>query len=600
MKTLDKDGTRKSEVHRARKELVFRISLGLAIVILLLGILVINRFRPQADPPGQAQDGGWENAPLRSEEARSGLKISREELAVMVEYFQGKATREILNMEDLESLESAIAAQKELLKTSQGTLNSKLEAARLEEMLALYDDHMGAFLLAQSIRFERENEGYEADGQYEKGLDAVNRALNLQRRINHDHPRSSARSSIREQRLVLLARYMETKPLADAADQGREEALSLRQAGRFKEAESVMRVALERQRELNENHRKSRFASMARLRIFERTYDAIRVAEGADSVKRLILEVESALQDEKSHEAQSKVDQAEVIQKRLMQWLPGLEETDPAILEGIQRLKETAASQLDFKQIEALGRGVRELLRSRTMEPFDNAVSEWFRLASRFDRRFPRSEYAAQIHLEETTFLHSRREAIPSILRNIHAGLIPVPGMPGISLYRTEVPQWLYSSVMENNPSLSIGSQLPVDSVSWEEANAFTRRLAWILARPVGLPDQDIFLMAMGDQSLEQQTRIAWSIGNTEGRTREVGTSQANAAGYFDLLGNAAEWLKSGPGTGPVTAIGGSVRDTPEALARMPREERSPTERNRFIGFRFMVEMEKRKTDEPD
>jgi hypothetical protein len=60
------------------------------------------------------------------------------------------------------------------------------------------------------------------------------------------------------------------------------------------------------------------------------------------------------------------------------------------------------------------------------------------------------------------------------------------------------------------------------------------------------------------------------------------------------LLGNVAEWLDSGQDDDPerVVAIGGSARDSLLRLAGIPEESRSPTERNRFVGFRFAVKLE--------
>jgi hypothetical protein len=60
------------------------------------------------------------------------------------------------------------------------------------------------------------------------------------------------------------------------------------------------------------------------------------------------------------------------------------------------------------------------------------------------------------------------------------------------------------------------------------------------------------------------------------------------------LLGNVAEWIGSDSENLPtyVTAIGGSARDSAARLSTVPEDSRSPIERNRFIGFRFVVQFE--------
>jgi hypothetical protein len=53
-----------------------------------------------------------------------------------------------------------------------------------------------------------------------------------------------------------------------------------------------------------------------------------------------------------------------------------------------------------------------------------------------------------------------------------------------------------------------------------------------------------------------------------------------------------SEWLGE-PDAGTTeraTAIGGSARDTSIRLASIPEESRSRSERNRFVGFRFVVD----------
>jgi formylglycine-generating enzyme required for sulfatase activity len=70
-----------------------------------------------------------------------------------------------------------------------------------------------------------------------------------------------------------------------------------------------------------------------------------------------------------------------------------------------------------------------------------------------------------------------------------------------------------------------------------------------------------------------------------------VGTGTANASGFFDLLGNVAEWLEpdtAGAEQSPVA--GGSYAEPTEDLVKVPVVRRSRLERARTIGFRVMVE----------
>jgi formylglycine-generating enzyme required for sulfatase activity len=175
----------------------------------------------------------------------------------------------------------------------------------------------------------------------------------------------------------------------------------------------------------------------------------------------------------------------------------------------------------------------------------------------------------------------------------IYENLLPVPGNPGIHLYRTEVPQVLYGKIMDNNPSVAVLPTNPVESLTWEEAVEFTRKAGWILARTVSLPDRGTFIAALGNTETAVLADRSWSSETSDRQIHEVGTSEANEVGMSDLLGNVSEWMADdGPTPDKVIAFGGAARDSRFTLAAVPEESREPFERNRFIGFRFIVLIE--------
>jgi len=587
MKFLHKYGTRHNEVQRARKELYFRLALVAAVLLFFAAMVVISQFRPRLDPEDAARlpDRANVGDPLTNPQ----LIRLRAEVDELYERFQTGLEDGSVDLDELELLETAIARQREVIRLRGSEIAPRVDLERLEDLLTLYDEHMGQFLIAQSLRHEEQAEAAMEAREYETALEALVRARNLQEQVNKQYPRSSARDSTRLHQLGNKVLAWQTQPLADRADQ-----FALAEAGRYAEARERMQAALQQQQQLNQQHRDSRFATISRLRQFEEAWRNIQAAEDAGVVERLVMESQAALGAEQTALALARAEEAEALQLQLASRFPGIAATRPQVLEEIRVLKDTAASLPAYQRIRELRETVRGMLRKREMDPFKNAVSEWLRAHQGFVRSYPQSRFNSGMDEAEVVFLHAKRDEIPTLLETVYGNLLPVPGQPGMFLYRTEVPQILYTRVVDENPSVSRGPQLPVDSVTWREASAFARKLGWILAVPVSLPGRDTFLAALGSVEADELEPLAWTSQNTDRETRPTGTSRPNSAGFHDLLGNVAEWLGSGHDGEPerVMAIGGSARDSLLRLADVPEESRSPTERNRFVGFRFAAELE--------
>ncbi len=110
-----------------------------------------------------------------------------------------------------------------------------------------------------------------------------------------------------------------------------------------------------------------------------------------------------------------------------------------------------------------------------------------------------------------------------------------------------EVTQKVYESVTGQNPSAFKGGDRPVESVSWYDAKRFCEKLT-INERSRGtlpkgfiydLPSDSEWSVFVGGARLEDA--VTSRLGQLEG-TAEVGTSQPNEYGLFDVRGNVWEW----------------------------------------------------------
>jgi formylglycine-generating enzyme required for sulfatase activity len=115
----------------------------------------------------------------------------------------------------------------------------------------------------------------------------------------------------------------------------------------------------------------------------------------------------------------------------------------------------------------------------------------------------------------------------------------------------TEVTQAQYEVVMGTNPSHFKGPTNPVDSVTWDEAAEFCRKLSEKTRKTARLPTaaeweyacragtKTRFSFGDSDSLLGD---YAWCQSNSRGKTNPVGQKKPNAWGLYDMHGNVAEW----------------------------------------------------------
>lgn len=118
----------------------------------------------------------------------------------------------------------------------------------------------------------------------------------------------------------------------------------------------------------------------------------------------------------------------------------------------------------------------------------------------------------------------------------------------GFWIGQTEVTQEAYQRVMNGqNPSRFKGARLPVETISWNDADAYCRAIGgrlpteaeWEYAARAGSTDG-----RYGDVD-----QIAWYGKNSGNKTHEVAGKAPNTWGLYDTLGNVWEWTADGTRT---------------------------------------------------
>lgn len=199
------------------------------------------------------------------------------------------------------------------------------------------------------------------------------------------------------------------------------------------------------------------------------------------------------------------------------------------------------------------------------------------------------------------------------------------------SMSKYEVTQELYMAVMGINPSHFKGEQLPVENVTWYDAVYFCNELTkatmgeenccytikdirkdddgnitfanvnWDKSKKgYRLPTEAEWEMAArggvkggwdyeysGSDSVGE---VAWYGGNSNDKTHDAGTKQANKAGLYDMTGNVWEWCWGIPSEGSSDRVirGGSWFNYAYYCAVSNRSSYYPDGRYYDLGFRVV------------
>lgn len=124
--------------------------------------------------------------------------------------------------------------------------------------------------------------------------------------------------------------------------------------------------------------------------------------------------------------------------------------------------------------------------------------------------------------------------------------------LDGFYMGKYEVTQGEWTEVMGSNPSKFFGEKLPVEMVSWEDAQGFIAKLNDKSGIQYRLPTEAEWEYAArsggkkgkyaGTSSETDLGKYAWYDKNSVMTTHPVGQKKPNGLGLYDMNGNVWEW----------------------------------------------------------
>jgi len=187
--------------------------------------------------------------------------------------------------------------------------------------------------------------------------------------------------------------------------------------------------------------------------------------------------------------------------------------------------------------------------------------------------------------------------------------------LTGFNIAKNLVTQEQWKLVMGNNHSTGFqGANLPVERVSWQDAQNFIKKLNELTGKEYRLATEAEWEYAARGGSKSREYRysggdnindVAWYTSNANNRTHPVGTKFPNELGIFDMSGNVREWCNDyfegytsesqtdpqGPAEGTTRVVRNGGWFDPASRCRISQREGmppGPASQYDFLGFRLV------------
>lgn len=503
--------------------------------------------------------------------------------------FEDSLLLDELTKNDFKLLEEAITFQVEYINTL--PYYSKEAEDRLQYLRERYDQLISQAYYENSLVKEKEGKALLEQEAYQKAQVLFVEAMNNQRIINERFPLSSHNNLNRLAQLNRQVKYLEAYPTYQKVVDLITKADMLVESEQWEEAAELIQEAIRLQSTLNSEYRNSNLSDSSRLFNLKKRLIDLKSERTYRSRLKLERQADQLALEGAYLEAATIYKKANALQRVINEEYPTSHHASEEEVQNLMRREQTAESYFLAEDIKAMNLAVQKHLKKRKISAAKENILKINNLILRMKEAFPKSSYYDNQIDVKINYLTAILKDLEIIQNRIYERLLPIPGT-SIQMSKIEVHQALYTKIIGANPSRSSGEWMPVESISWIEANIFCERLTWILGYTVRLPKENEYRQALGNLKDSDLQNLVISSASTDGLS-EVGKKEAMRTGYFDLLGNVSEWLYSEEAISneEVQHIGGHFADNNRILFSVPLRTANKNERSRLIGFRFVVEL---------
>lgn len=550
------------------------------IIILVFAVVVLGGFYflSSLGPRSSGSAEEWENT---DPEVTGFLEQSYQ----LEEEFDQLVLQGVVDREDVEILARAVELQKQYISRRPG-LDFEAEN-RLEELNRKLSEYMGEIRAREAEQLEAEA---EALMETDRGaaLARYMQALEIREEIRDRYWSSSYNSSAALSRLKRTVQNLSMTPRYERSLELEREAVALEERGELALAVEKYAEAAELQEEINRGYPGLAVSKPLRATRLREKEAEVLSGQLKRRIDDLLREGNDLVYNGVYDEAAAVFARARELQRSLNLEYANSPFASKAREDLLQVRQQNAAGFSSYLELTAIERLLNEALFERNFVEARALLGRLSEQINQFGIRFSKSTLPVETLVERVSYLRRKERLFEEIFSTINADLLALPGSPDVRMLATEVPQFLYELLMDGNPSRNKGPNLPVETVSGAEVSLFLQRAGWILAREVRLPTVEEF-EEVAREAADQAGLTVFSLESGEEDAVGVKFGESDQNGYYHLLGNVSEIAQDILGSDNLMQVGGSLRTFEEEMRLLNAFPIGENERNRMIGFRFVV-----------